>query len=224
VTGEAVPRPGLLAMTGAVARPGFLPRPGAVPRRVAGQTPGPAHTPPASPPVARPGAVARPAAGMPGALARPAARARAGVGVRRPYHLAVAIGATAGVYALSLATVTALQAGTNAGVAAARQPTVDAIATMRADHDALEAAVARAEASYTLAADTYAAIAAGISEHEAVLGRLAGLTDEIEGTAASLPTRIALPTVTRTTVTRTTVTRVAVRPASNATSGASGGG
>jgi hypothetical protein len=138
-------------------------------------------------------------------------------GRSRPYHLAVALSTAAGVYAVSLAAVTTLQAGTDAGVEAARRPAAEAITALRADHDDLEAAVGRIEAGYTGAADAYAALAAGIGQHENALGDLATITGSVEGAAASLPRTIALPALSR-----TTAARAATRPATNATTAASG--
>lgn len=146
-------------------------------------------------------------------------RSRTAVERGRPYHLAVTISAAAGVYALSLAGVTALQAATDARVEAGRRPTANAIARLRAEHDTLEAAVAPIETGYVDAADAYAALAASIADQETALGRLAEVTGRIEGTAASLPTKIRLPALSR-----STVPRAATRLVVNATSGASGGG
>lgn len=154
----------------------------------------------------------RPARATGAAAAVAAERSRA-----RPYHLVVAIGTAAGVYALSLAAVTALQAGTDAEIQAERRPVAEAIAALRADNDALEHAVGRIEAGYTTAADAYAALAARIGDHGIALGSLTEATASIEGTAAALPTSIRLPALSRAPVART-----GSRPATNATTAASG--
>ena len=133
-----------------------------------------------------------------------------------PYHVAIAVGAAAGLYAVSLAAVTALQAGTDASVEAARRPSVEAIAALRASHDGMEAAVARIEADYAAAVDAYDALAARLADHETTLGGLAEVTGAIEGTAAALPSTIRLPALSR------AATRVSSRPATNATTAASG--
>ena len=156
--------------------------------------------------------VPRPARATAAPSAAPAERGRA-----RPYHLVVAVGTAAGVYALSLATVTALQAGTDAEIQAARRPVAEAIAALRADNDALEHAVGRIEAGYATAADAYAALAARIGDHGIALGGLTEATASIEGTAAALPTSIRLPALSRAPVARTST-----RPATNATTAASG--
>jgi len=140
---------------------------------------------------------------------------------RRPVHLAVMTGAAAGIYAVSLAGVTALQASTDADLAAARQPVASAIAEQRALHDRLDIAVARAADGYAEAAAAYAAILETLGAHETDLAALREAIGAAEGSAAglSVPARAALPTIRSTAG----VSR-APRPATNATSGASGGG
>lgn len=139
---------------------------------------------------------------------------------RRPVHLAVLTGATAGVYAMTLAGVTGLQASTDARLAAARDPIVAAIAEQQVAHDHLEAAVEAADAAYAAAAARYAALLASLGEHEGALAALAAEVTAAEGSAATLvvPPRPALPAVSA-----SAGTRAAPRPATNATTGASGG-
>lgn len=133
-----------------------------------------------------------------------------------PYHITVVLGTAAGIYAVSLAAVTALQAGADAAIRDARRPAAEAIETLRAGHDGLEAAVARIEAAHSGAVDAYDALAARLADHEAALGRLAELTGAVEGTSAALPGTIRLPALSRTT------TRGSSRPVTNATTAASG--
>ena len=70
---------------------------------------------------------------------------------RRPLHVAVMTGAAAGIYAASLAGVTALQASTDAGLAAEQQPVAAAIAEQRALHDGLDTALAQLKPRFGLA-------------------------------------------------------------------------
>ena len=58
-----------------------------------------------------------------------------------PARAGILIGASAAVYAVSLAAVAGLQASDDAAIAARRQPYVDAIADGRAANDTLEAAI-----------------------------------------------------------------------------------
>jgi len=146
---------------------------------------------------------------------------RATGSARRPLHVAVMTGAAAGIYAASLAGVTALQASADAGLAAERQPVAAAIAEQRALHDSLDTALAQAADGYAEAAAAYAAILETLGAHEADLAALRAAVAAVEGSAAGLgtPARPALPTV------RSSVgVAPAPRPATNATSGASGGG
>jgi hypothetical protein len=152
--------------------------------------------------------------------ALPAARAaaRPATQARRPVHVAVAVGVTAALYAVSLAGVTALQAGTDARLAAERAPAAAAVDALRTSHDRTEADLARIAAGYSGAAATYQRIADEIGSHEAALGLLGERVAAVEGSAASLsvPTFSRLPTVSSRTVS------VSARPASNACTNASG--
>jgi len=146
------------------------------------------------------------------AVTRPAAQAR------HPVHVAVALGVTAGLYAVSLAGVTALQAGTDGRLAAERAPAAAAVDALRMNHDQEEAELARIAAGYSGAAATYQQIADGIAGHEAALGLLGKRVAAVEGSAASLrvPTYSRLPSVSSRTV------YVASRPATHACTNASG--
>ena len=186
-----------------------LGRPGAAPRLA----PERAFPPlPRTAPALRPGAEAKP-----GIEARPAAVARQAA-ARRPVHVAVAVGVSAGLYAASLAGVTALQAGSDAGLAAERAPAAAARPARRGSHDAAEAAAARIEASYANASSAYQAVADGIALHEASLGELGKQVKAVEGSASSLrvPTYSSLPAVSSRTV------YVSQKPATNACTTGSG--
>jgi hypothetical protein len=146
------------------------------------------------------------------AAVRPAAT------TRRPIHVAVAVGVTASVYALSLAGVTGLQAGTDARLAAERAPAAAAVGTLKSTHDRLEADLGRLSAGYASAAGTYQGLADRIGAHEAALTNLDGRVAAVEGSAASLrvPTIARLPTVSTRTV------YASAKPVSNACTTASG--
>jgi hypothetical protein len=135
-------------------------------------------------------------------------------------HLAVLGGAAAGIYAVTLAGVTGLQAETDARLAAAREPIAAAIARQRAAHERLEAAVEAAGATYGSTASRYAALLESVAAHEADIAALATEVAAAEGSAATLvvPARPALPSVTG-----GSGVRPAPRPPTNASTGASGG-
>jgi hypothetical protein len=140
---------------------------------------------------------------------------------RTPVHVAAALGISAGIYALSLAGVTSLQAATNAQLAADRAPAAEAIAKLKATHDALDAGLARLDNVYAGAASSYSAITRQITDHEQALARLGTQVKAAEGSASSL----AVPTVS--TVSRlpsvsTQTTYVSSKPVVNACTTASG--
>ena len=65
------------------------------------------------------------------AVVPPRTVARPAAATRRPIHVVVAVGLTAGLYAVSLAGVTALQAMSDARLAEDRAPAADAIARLK---------------------------------------------------------------------------------------------
>jgi hypothetical protein len=136
----------------------------------------------------------------------------------RALHVAVAVGATAGLYAISLASVTTLQAGTDARRAAERAPAAAAVDALRTSQDQTEAALARIEAGLDGASATYGQIADAVAGHEAALRLLGARVAAIEGSAAS----IRVPTVSRLPAVSSRPVAVAVRPATNACTAASG--
>jgi hypothetical protein len=135
---------------------------------------------------------------------------------RRPVHLAVLLGASTAVYALSLAGVTALQSATDRALVAGQAPTQDAADRLGDGHDRLEAELATAMRRYAESAARYEALVATMATMESSLESYAGRAAAISGAARSLPARVSLPTVTR------TVTTTVVKPRVRATTGASG--
>ncbi|HSL33839.1 MAG TPA: hypothetical protein VK871_09340 [Candidatus Limnocylindrales bacterium] len=138
------------------------------------------------------------------------------IDARRSLHLAVFVGASAGLYAGSLACVAALQAASDRAVALERAPTEAAIVDLGAANDELEATVDRILASYEAAGERYDATVPRIADAEARLQDLAATVAEIEGAAANLPSRVSLPAV------RAAAPRAAA-PTVHATTSASGG-
>ena len=133
------------------------------------------------------------------AAARPATRSVAGHRsqpfLTMPARAGILLGASAAVYAVSLAAVAAFQAADDRAVAAGRQPYLDAIAESRAAGDALEARLATIGASARALADQWTDTSNDIAAYEANLDDLAALVAEVEGSTTALPARIKLPSV-----------------------------
>lgn len=134
---------------------------------------------------------------------------------RRPVHLFVLVGASASVYALSLAGVTSLQSAADGALIEARSPIGAAADRVGSSHDDLDAVVSTAAQTYAGAADRYGQLAAQLVEVEAALDALAGRVASVAGAADALPTRISLPRVTVSTPKTS-------KPVVHATTGASG--
>lgn len=137
--------------------------------------------------VPRPEAVARPA--------RPVAHRREAI-LGTPARAGMLIGASAAVYAVTLAGVATLQARADAETAAHRAPFVEAAARARAANDRLESVINEADAQARALAADYASTATDIATYQARLDALAALVADVQGSAAALPTRIKLPAVT----------------------------
>jgi len=135
---------------------------------------------------------------------------------RRPTHLAVLLGASAGMYAVSLAGVTALQASADQAVIEDRAPLDTAATSLSGGHDTLESDIDRAARAYADAAARYDRLAPRLDEIETSLDGLAATVSQLSGAARALPGRVTLPRVTRTVQTK-------AAPATHATTGASGG-
>jgi hypothetical protein len=162
--------------------------------------------------------------------AREVTRPATGAAVRRgeaiittPARAGILLGASAAVYAVSLAGVSALQAETDAQTAAARAPYVDQVTRIRAANDELERLVIKADAETRALAADYEATGAVVADYQARLDSLAVLVAEVQGSAAALPARIKLPTVSMAgSVGVARSSGGTSRPAAKATSGASG--
>jgi hypothetical protein len=162
---------------------------------------------------ARPGAAGGTADATTASLVRPHAQ-RSQALLSTPARAGMLLGVSAAVYAVSLAGVSALQASSDAQLAAQRQPALDAVAAARSTNDALEAALARAGADAQAAASAYDAAGNDIAAYQARVDELAALVADVQGSAASLPSRISLPKVTvraPTVVTRSSAPRTTTR-------------
>lgn len=164
-----------------------------------------------------PGAITRPARPAVQAPARPAVRRREGV-LSTPTRAGMLIGASAAIYAVSLAGVAAIQSQSDAAVAAQRAPYLDAISAARAANDSLEAALLSVDAQARALAADYAQAGDDVSAYQARLDALAALVADVQGSVAALPSHISLPKVTM----RGAVGGSGRAPATTARSGASG--
>jgi hypothetical protein len=136
--------------------------------------------------------------------------------VRRPVHLAVVAGISAGAYAVSLAGVTALQAAGDRQLSESNAPAQDAISSISVEHDRLDARLTGARAAYDSAAAAYADAVDRMAGVEARLGSLAQQVRKVEGSAAWVPPVVRLPSVSR------SAAAPRAKPASNGSTGASG--
>ncbi len=134
---------------------------------------------------------------------------------RRPLHLGVLLGMSAATYATALASVAAIQSSTDLATLDERQPAIDAITTLGRHNDELAARIDRAATRYDAVAGTYAPLVDDVASLEAAIDKLAGTVAGIGRTSASLPTRVSIPRSVR-------AAPAAPRPASHATTGASG--
>jgi hypothetical protein len=142
----------------------------------------------------------------------------AATAARLPIHVAVTVGVTASLYAVSLAGVTGLQHASDARLAAERTPASVAVEALQGANDALDADLAVLSAGFSGASDAYRAIADRIGAHESALVSLGKRVAAVEGSASSLsvPTASRLPALSSRTV------AVAPKPVSNACTNASG--
>ena len=139
------------------------------------------------------------------------------IAISIPPHVGVLVGLSTGAYALTMAGITGLQSATEAAATAARAPIVAAIWEMTAAHDGLQARLDRARVAYEATAGAYSDAGLAVASLEARIADLAAAVAKVSGTASSLPAAVRLPAVTRSV-------RLAVAPpATQATTGASGG-
>jgi hypothetical protein len=141
---------------------------------------------------------------------------------RRPLHIAVVVGLSAGAYAASLAGVTALQSTSDQDLVAANGPAANAVRTLRSEHDRLDDRLVAAASTYDAATAAYTDISDELAAMEKKLGKLAAEVHKVQGSAAWTPPpppAARLPTVSRSG----SGSNPGPRPTPHATSGASGG-
>ena len=106
---------------------------------------------------------------------------------RRPIHLAVAVGVSASLYAVSLAGVTALQSNDNAQVAAGHAPLIGTVDGLDSANSDLEARLAAARKTFDASAAKFSSVADRVTGFESRLKALAGNVAKIRGTSISMP-------------------------------------
>jgi hypothetical protein len=139
------------------------------------------------------GTAERPVA-VPRAADRPAVVRHEAI-LSMPARAGMLLGASAAMYAATLAGISVLQSRDDASLAATREPLLQAVAETRAANDALAARIQAANGAVTALITDYAATGADVAAYQAQLDSLAALVAEVQGSAAALPARIKLPTV-----------------------------
>jgi hypothetical protein len=129
--------------------------------------------------------------------ARPVHRSEAKAPIlSTPARAGLLLGASAAVYAVTLAGVSGWQAEASEATAAARASGLDAVSSARAANDGLQSIIDGLDAGARRLVDAYGGTAGDAAAYQARLDALASLVAEVQGTAATLPARIQLPTVT----------------------------
>lgn len=148
----------------------------------------------------------------------PLTATRTAAATRRPIHVVVAVGMTAGLYALSLAGVSTLQSAANTQLAADSAPAEGALAGLKRAHDTIEHSLTALAGTYAKAAGRYQAVADGIAGNEQALASLQAQVKAAAGSAGALsvPSLSRLPAVSSSAVTGSS------RPVVNACTTASG--
>jgi hypothetical protein len=143
---------------------------------------------------------------------------------RRPYHLGVVIGVSAGIYAASLTGVTLVQIEQDRRLVADREPVSAAIDALTDHHDTMEASLASARAIYDEASARYGAVVKGASALHAAVDRLGRRVAAIEGTTVTSGGSFRLPAAPGkpSAGSASGGGSAAQPPSSNGTSGASG--
>ena len=121
---------------------------------------------------------------------------------RRPLHLAWLVGLSASIYAANLAVVTAMQAQTDASVAAQQVPAQAALDTLRAHDAAVSAAIEQAASSLKTGAAQYAQAGkalAALEQRLTGLGKSAGSLKALPAVPTGGGSVVAAPVVHSTT-------------------------
>jgi hypothetical protein len=124
---------------------------------------------------------------------RPSAWGTARGTSRTPVHVAVAVGATTGLYALTLLGVTRLQVESDRALIAARAPAVRAIELLGGHHDLMTAELEAARAAYAEGAESLTAVALSLPGVADGLDRLDATLAAIEAELRQMPGSLNVP-------------------------------
>lgn len=114
---------------------------------------------------------------------------------RRPYHIGVAMGLCAGLYAGSLAAVTVLQINQDRSLIEDRAPVSEAIALLGQHNDQTATAIDAASGAFQKAADGYDGLNRGAASLDAAVKKLTARVAAIKGGATGLSNALLLPSV-----------------------------
>jgi hypothetical protein len=114
---------------------------------------------------------------------------------KRPYHVGVAVGVSAGVYAASMLATTQWQIEDDRALIADRRPVQTAIDLLDGHHDRLEIRLDRARLEYTAGATGYDSIADRVVRLGERLQAMDRTVRGIERLSASLSVDLSLPAV-----------------------------
>ena len=135
--------------------------------------------------------------GSPALVARtgPKAKPKGEQILTTPIRAGMLVGASAAIYAVSLAGISVFQYQAQAETASRNRPVIDQVAQAKVANDALESAVTAADARIRALAADYGTLGQDMTAYQAQLASLSALVAKVQGSAAALATKITLPSV-----------------------------
>ena len=140
---------------------------------------------------------------VPGSTKQPAApkpKASSGTDPKRPYHVGVALGLTAGLYAASLLATARLQIAADRDLIESRTPVEAAISALGDHHDWMDGRLEDARTQYSIGSTGYDTVRARLATLDEQLAKLNKIVEQVEKIGAAMPALLDLPgvpTVTR---------------------------
>ena len=119
----------------------------------------------------------------------------AAISPRRPYHVGVAIGLSAGLYAGSLAAVTILQIDQDRTLIADRQPVGDAIDILVRHDDQMASSLDQAAARFEAASQSFGGVSGAVDDLHASVAQLGRTVAAIDRMALEGAKGLRLPPV-----------------------------
>lgn len=111
----------------------------------------------------------------------------------RPYHIAIAVGVTTGIYAVSLLVTTRSQIDTDRALIEDRAPMQTAIDELVSHHDWLETQLTNARSHYTERLDGYNGLTTRVANLDKRLASMDRTVQAIERLNATLAGQLAMP-------------------------------